>query len=84
MERIKIIIVGAGFAGFRLAKKIELYENFDVLLVNPSNHFLYNPLLHEACTGQIPKKSPLFNINILFLLIQRSDFLSLQSQSRYS
>lgn len=62
MKRIKIIIVGAGFAGFRLAKKIELYENVDVLLVNPSNHFLYNPLLHEACAGQIPKKTPLFDI----------------------
>jgi len=61
-NRIKIIIIGAGFAGFRLAKKIEVFENFDVLLVNPSHHFLYNPLLHEACVGQIPKKAPLFDI----------------------
>ena len=61
-ERIKIIIIGAGFAGFRLAKKIEVFENFDVLLINPSHHFLYNPLLHEACVGQIPKKAPLFEI----------------------
>ena len=61
-NRIKIIIIGAGFAGFRLAKKIEIFENFDVLLVNPSHHFLYNPLLHEACVGQIPKKTPLFDI----------------------
>ena len=61
-NRIKIIIIGAGFAGFRLAKKIEIFEIFDVLLVNPSHHFLYNPLLHEACVGQIPKKAPLFDI----------------------
>lgn len=62
MKRIKIIIIGAGFAGFMLAKKIESFENFDVLLINPSHHFLYNPLLHEVCVGQIPKEVPIFDI----------------------
>jgi NADH dehydrogenase len=61
-KHLRITIIGAGFAGFRLAKKVELFENFDVLLINPSHHFLYNPLLHEACAGQIPKKVPLFKI----------------------
>ncbi len=61
-KRLNVIIIGAGFAGFRLAKKIETFENFDVLLINPSHHFLYNTLLHEACVGQIPKELPLFDI----------------------
>ncbi|MEJ2278033.1 MAG: FAD-dependent oxidoreductase, partial [Candidatus Lokiarchaeota archaeon] len=62
MKRINVIIIGAGFAGFRLAKKIEKFENFDVLLIDPSYRFLYNPLLHEASVGQIPLNVPIFEI----------------------
>ncbi|MFX1573358.1 MAG: NAD(P)/FAD-dependent oxidoreductase [Promethearchaeota archaeon] len=62
MKRLNVIIIGAGFAGFRLAKKIEKFKNFDILLINPSHHFLYNPLLHEASVGQIPKEVPFFDI----------------------
>ena len=50
-----IVVVGAGFAGTYTLKYLDdVFGNdsdIKLVLVNPSNYFLFTPLLHEAATG---------------------------------
>ncbi|GAB2612745.1 NAD(P)/FAD-dependent oxidoreductase [Kribbella endophytica] len=53
MSRPRIVIVGAGFAGFHAAKTLSRVSRgrADIVLVNPTDYFLYVPLLPEVATG---------------------------------
>lgn len=46
-----IVIVGAGFAGCRLARKLAHEKGLTVTLINPSRDFRYTPALYRAATG---------------------------------
>ena len=51
-KRPKVIIVGAGWAGYRVA--YDLDKNlFDVMVVSPRNHFLFTPLLPSTTVGTL-------------------------------
>ena len=51
--RPRIVIVGAGFAGFEVARGLlkRVGDRADVVLINPNNYFLYLPLLPEVTAG---------------------------------
>jgi NADH dehydrogenase len=51
--RPRIVIVGAGFAGFEAARGLlkTVGDSADVILINPTNYFLYLPLLPEVAAG---------------------------------
>lgn len=53
----KIIVLGAGYAGFgvvaRLAKLVDTTE-VSITLVNGRDHFVQRPRLHQAAAGQSP------------------------------
>lgn len=55
MTRSRIVIVGAGFAGFRAARGLTrhraLREETEVVLINPTDYFLYLPLLPQVAAG---------------------------------
>jgi NADH dehydrogenase len=53
MARPRIVIVGAGFAGFAVARKLAKLSrgSADIVIVNPTDYFLYLPLLPEVATG---------------------------------
>ncbi|WP_219732986.1 FAD-dependent oxidoreductase [Kribbella qitaiheensis] len=53
MDRPRIVIIGAGFAGFHAARRLcRLAKGrADILVVNPTDYFLYVPLLPEVATG---------------------------------
>jgi len=53
MARPRIVIVGAGFAGFHAARELDRLagDQAEVVLVNPTDYFLYLPLLPEVATG---------------------------------
>src|SRR5262245_41127355 len=50
MGRPRIVIVGAGFAGFHAAKELARLARgrADIVIVNPTDYFLYLPLLPEV------------------------------------
>ncbi|MET8952487.1 NAD(P)/FAD-dependent oxidoreductase [Streptomyces sp. NPDC004393] len=53
MSRPRILIVGAGFAGYRTARTLtRLTRNrAQITLLNPTDYFLYLPLLPQVATG---------------------------------
>ena len=53
MARPRIVIVGAGFAGFEAARTLSRLSRgaADIVIVNPTDYFLYLPLLPEVATG---------------------------------
>ena len=53
MTRQRIVVVGAGFAGYHAAKFFgrRISGEAEVVLVNPTDYFLYLPLLPEVSGG---------------------------------
>jgi NADH:ubiquinone reductase (H+-translocating) len=53
MARPRIVVVGAGFAGFTAARKLARLSRggADIVVINPTDYFLYLPLLPEVATG---------------------------------
>jgi NADH dehydrogenase len=58
MEKRRVVIVGAGFGGVytyrHLSRLVRKKKDVEIILINPSNYFLFTPLLHEVATGGIP------------------------------
>ena len=50
--RKRVVIVGSGWAGNTIARKLDKIK-FDVRLVSPSNHFLFTPLLPSTAVGTL-------------------------------
>lgn len=55
MPRARIVIVGAGFAGYQAARTLlrKARGAAEVVLLNPTDYFLYLPLLPEVAGGVI-------------------------------
>jgi NADH dehydrogenase len=53
MARPRIVIVGAGFAGFTAARALSKLSRggAEIVVINPTDYFLYLPLLPEVATG---------------------------------
>ncbi|MFE9811040.1 NAD(P)/FAD-dependent oxidoreductase [Streptomyces sp. NPDC005548] len=53
MRRPRILIVGAGFAGYRTARTLSRLArgNAEITLLNPTDYFLYLPLLPQVASG---------------------------------
>jgi NADH:ubiquinone reductase (H+-translocating) len=54
-DRPRIMIVGAGFAGFHCARALDrrLGSTAELILVNPVDHMVYSALLPEVVGGVI-------------------------------
>ncbi|HEY1323602.1 MAG TPA: NAD(P)/FAD-dependent oxidoreductase [Streptosporangiaceae bacterium] len=52
-SRPRVVIAGAGFAGFHAARRLGRLagKDLEVVLVNPTDYFLYLPLLPEVAAG---------------------------------
>jgi NADH:ubiquinone reductase (H+-translocating) len=53
MNLPRVVVVGAGFAGYHAAKTLsrQARGRAEIVLVNPTDYFLYVPLLPEVATG---------------------------------
>ena len=48
---INIVIVGGGFAGVNLAKKLAGKDGFEVTLIDKNNYNFFPPLIYQVATG---------------------------------
>ena len=51
-ERKRVVVVGAGFAGMSVAKKL-VGKDVDVVLIDKRNHHLFQPLLYQVATADL-------------------------------
>ena len=52
----KVCIIGGGFGGLYTAielNKLDKNREFEIILIDQNQHFLFTPLLYEAITGEI-------------------------------
>ena len=63
---IKIIIVGAGFAGLRLARKLNNKPGFEVLLIDKFNYHQFQPLFYQVATAALDPSNISFPLRKAF------------------
>eukprot|EP01090_Pellita_catalonica_P018821 TRINITY_DN619_c0_g1_i2.p1 TRINITY_DN619_c0_g1~~TRINITY_DN619_c0_g1_i2.p1 ORF type:complete len:440 (-),score=51.04 TRINITY_DN619_c0_g1_i2:459-1778(-) len=51
-EREKVLVLGSGWGGYRVAKDLDK-ARYDVTLISPRNHFLFTPLLCSTTVGTL-------------------------------
>lgn len=61
----KVVIVGGGFAGINVAKKLKSSE-FEVTIIDRSNHHLFQPLLYQVATAALSPGDIAIPIRALF------------------
>ncbi|QRP49313.1 NAD(P)/FAD-dependent oxidoreductase [Amycolatopsis sp. FDAARGOS 1241] len=56
---MRVVIVGGGFAGYNAAKRLlkTAGDDIEVVVVNPTDYFLYLPLLPEVSAGLLDPRS---------------------------
>ena len=62
----KIVIVGGGFAGVNLAKKLADHEAFDIVLIDKNNYNFFPPLLYQVATGYLETSNITYPFRKLF------------------
>lgn len=56
-QRTKIVVVGAGFAGLQAARRLATRPDFDITIIERTNHHLFQPLLYQvAMAGLNPSE----------------------------
>jgi NADH:ubiquinone reductase (H+-translocating) len=68
MKRMKkkVVIVGGGFAGLTLAKKLSNDRRFEVILVDVNNYHFFPPLLYQVSTAFIEPSNISYPFRKLF------------------
>jgi len=64
-NRQKIVIIGGGFGGIELAKKLR-HQAVDVLILDRHNYHTFQPLLYQVATGGLEADSIAFPIRKIF------------------
>jgi NADH dehydrogenase len=63
---IKVVIIGAGFAGLRLARKLNNKPGFEVLLVDKFNYHQFQPLFYQVATAGLDPSNISFPLRKAF------------------
>ena len=58
----RLVILGSGWAGGRLAKDIDCVNKYDLTIVSSKNHMVFTPLLPSSCVGTVHNQSVIENI----------------------
>jgi NADH:ubiquinone reductase (H+-translocating) len=53
MKREKIVIIGGGFGGLNAAKYLAKNNNAEIILIDRTNHHLFQPLLYQVATSAL-------------------------------
>ncbi len=62
----RIVILGAGFAGLRIARLLARYEHFQILIIDRNNYHQFQPLLYQVATAGLEPSNISFPIRKIF------------------
>ncbi|MEO6304910.1 MAG: FAD-dependent oxidoreductase, partial [Bacteroidia bacterium] len=65
MKKQKIIILGGGFAGLQLARKLN-NKFFDVILIDKLNYHQFQPLFYQVATARLEPANISFPFRKIF------------------
>jgi len=63
---MKVVIIGAGFAGIKLAGSLNNKAGFDVLLIDKFNYHQFQPLFYQVATGGLDASNISFPLRKAF------------------
>jgi NADH dehydrogenase len=63
---MKVVIIGAGFGGLRLARKLNNKAGFDVLLIDRFNYHQFQPLFYQVATAGLDASNISFPLRKVF------------------
>ena len=71
----KIVVIGGGFAGLQLCRKLRNKKGFQVLLIDRENHHMFQPLFYQVATARLEPSSISFPFRKIFQRAKNIDFL---------
>lgn len=77
----EVVIIGGGFAGINLVKKLSKEKNIHVTLVDRNNYNFFPPLLYQVATGFIEVSNISYPFRKLFRKYKNSSFRMGELQS---
>jgi NADH dehydrogenase len=63
---MKVVIVGGGFGGLRLARKLNNKPGFEVILIDKVNYHQFQPLLYQVATAGLDASNISFPLRKVF------------------
>jgi len=63
---MKVVIAGAGFAGLKLARKLNNKKGVEVLLIDRFNYHQFQPLFYQVATGGLDASNISFPLRKIF------------------
>jgi NADH dehydrogenase len=63
---MKLIIIGAGFGGLRLARKLSNRKGFEILLIDRFNYHQFQPLFYQVATSGLDASNISFPVRKVF------------------
>lgn len=61
----RVVVIGAGFAGLELAKRIAKYD-LQVVLIDKNNYHQFQPLYYQVATAGLEPSSIAFPLRKMF------------------
>lgn len=65
-DRKRVVVVGAGFGGLKLARYLSRRKEFQVVLLNRQNYHEFQPLYYQVATAGLEANSILFPLRAVF------------------
>src|ERR1700722_16973957 len=66
LNRKRVIIVGAGFAGLNCARVLAEDVGYDVTLIDKNDYQQFQPLLYQVATGALSTQNAAFSLRVIF------------------
>ncbi|MEI9944800.1 MAG: NAD(P)/FAD-dependent oxidoreductase [Chitinophagaceae bacterium] len=63
---MKVVIIGAGFGGLKLARKLNNKAGFEVVLIDRFNHHQFQPLFYQVATAGLDASNISFPLRKVF------------------
>src|SRR5688500_19945404 len=63
---MKIVIVGGGFGGLRLARKLNNKAGFEIILIDRFNYHQFQPLFYQVATAGLDASNISFPLRKVF------------------